>query len=328
MQQSFFAFSIALVAGAIFAGPILKGLIALKSRQTIYNLAPESHQKKQGTPTMGGIIILLGLICSVAATTHNLALIGWMIGFGLIGFADDYVVPKLLKDKRGLGWKQKIIAQVLLAVAAAYVFQIPLQPVPIAITAFLVLFFCNAYNFADGLDGLAGSLGLLLCMGFIALSAFAGDLPAIVLLAALAGAFIPFLFLNAPPAKVFMGDVGSLPIGAVFGAIAASLLLRPTLLRGQELHTEMLAPILILSFVMIAELVPVPMQVGFYKLTKKRLFPMTPIHHSFEVKGWPESRVVWSFFLAQLTLAVIAIGVASSSFVSNPPAPQGVEARR
>lgn len=312
------AFWVALAIGGILSVPILKTLIALKSRQTIYDLAPQTHQKKQGTPTMGGLIILAGLVVALLATTGDWPKALWILGFALIGFADDYIVPKLVKGKRGLGWKQKIVAQVILAVLAAKVFNIPWQPLPVALTAFLVLFFCNAYNFADGLDGLAGSLGILLCFGFIVLSAISGRFENLALLGAMAGAFVPFLFLNAPPAKVFMGDVGSLPIGATLGAISAATLMSPA---GGPFYwnLEMFIPVLLISIVMIAELVPVPMQVGFYKLTKKRLFPMTPIHHSFEVKGWPESRVVWSFILAQLTLVVLAIGIAAESPATTPP---------
>jgi phospho-N-acetylmuramoyl-pentapeptide-transferase len=326
LQQTFLAFAIALFTGAVVASPVLKGLIALKSRQTIYNLAPEGHQKKQGTPTMGGIIILIALIVSVLAVSKDVRLALWIAGFGFIGFADDFIVPKLIKGKRGLGWKQKIVGQIALAIAATPVFHLPWTTVPIAVTAFFVLFFCNAYNFADGLDGLAGSLGLLLCLGFIVLAAMGGQYSNAPVLAALAGAYIPFLFLNAPPAKVFMGDVGSLPLGALFGATAVSLILRTD--PAVVWNSAMLLPVLIASFVMIAELVPVPMQVGFYKLTKKRLFPMTPIHHSFEVKGCPESRVVWSFFLTQLTLVVLAIGLATSNVTPVSSHVATLEARR
>jgi phospho-N-acetylmuramoyl-pentapeptide-transferase len=135
----------------------------------------------------------------------------------------------------------------------------------------------------------------------------------------MAGAFIPFLFWNAPPAKVFMGDVGSLPIGAFFGACAAKLVLAHSYFQtydpgfvGGYSYGSLLVPVLIVSVVMIIELVPVPMQVGYYKLTKKRIFPMTPIHHSFEVKGWPETRVAWSFILFQLLLVVLALAYLSA----------------
>ena len=305
--KSFWAFVAALVTAAVLARPGLDLLIALNSRQTIYHLAPEAHQKKEGTPTMGGLIILIGLFAGLLFVDHNYKVSAWIFGFAAIGFVDDFVVPRMMKGKRGLGWRQKIVAQVALAVAAAPVFSVPFQALPVITIAFLVLFFSNAYNFADGLDGLAGSLGLILCFGLAALGSFGPTIGPI--LGALAGGFIPFLYLNAPPAKVFMGDVGALPIGALFGAVIAKLLILPIPAGPTYLNWQLAAPILLISLVMIAELVPVPLQVGYYKLTKKRLFPMTPIHHSFEKKGWPESRIVWVFVLTQLVFCILAVGI-------------------
>jgi len=308
------AFWASFAASALFAGPVLKGLIALKSRQNVYNLAPETHQKKQGTPTMGGLIILLGLVVGTLVADQDWKVCLWVLGFALIGFADDFIVPRLMKGKRGLGWKQKLLPQAVLAVLAAPVFHLHWDAWTVGVSAFVVLFYCNAYNFADGLDGMAGTLGILICFGLDFLGTFLREPFPHMPLTALLGAIIPFLFLNAPPARVFMGDVGSLPIGALFGA-ASSVLMFGHYRSGFALgapgndSAHMLVPVLILSFVMIAELVPVPMQVAYFKLTKKRLFPMTPIHHSFEVKGWPESRVVWTFILAQLLLLYLALGV-------------------
>ncbi len=319
-QTDLIAFCASLFFTSFAAWPILKALIALKSRQNVYSLAPQTHQKKQGTPTMGGIIVLFGVLVGVLIAKPDWQLCLWVVGFGLIGFTDDYVVPRLIKGKRGLGWKQKIAAQVVLAVLAVPVFHLPWTGSTVATMAFLVLAYSNAYNFADGLDGLSGSLGLLLSFGFLILSrSVTPDVVPTQALYALIGGFIPFLFLNAPPAKVFMGDVGSLPIGALFGA-CSTLIVTSHFSFTQQFPREngahyllasgsgsiMILPVLILSLVMVAELLPVPLQVGYFKLTKKRLFPMTPIHHSFEVKGWPESRVVWCFALTQLTLTLLA----------------------
>ena len=304
-----YVFLIPLAVGAVLAYPILRGLIALKSRQTIYDLAPSTHQKKQGTPTMGGLIVLAGLFTMIFFLSyHPWAPILWLSGFALIGFADDFLVPRYFPGKRGLGWKQKIIGQLVLAFIGVWIMPLPLEPLVVAVGMFLILFFCNAYNFADGLDGLAGSLGVLLFLGFAALSPFANGSPE--LFVAPAGALIPFLFLNSPPAKVFMGDVGSLPLGALLGLGAITLVLDA----NSDVVTwtpQFIPALLVLSFIMIAELVPVPMQVAYYKLTKKRIFPMTPIHHAFEVKGWPESKVVWTFILTQAVLVVVAISLAS-----------------
>jgi phospho-N-acetylmuramoyl-pentapeptide-transferase len=151
--------------------------------------------------------------------------------------------------------------------------------------------------------------------------------PAIIA-AALMGAVIPFLFLNAPPAKVFMGDVGSLPVGAVLGLGVASILsprfealsvntdpfasnldkwISHQTIEGTIWRTEMMIPLSILCLLMVVELVPVPTQIFWVKVFKKRLFPFTPIHHAFEKAGWPETRVVWTFALSQLVLVALAI---------------------
>ena len=313
-------FLISFAVAALAAYPVYKLLIAWKSRQTVSQYAPEGHQKKQGTPTMGGIIIVIGAAggllaylllgdpsrVSPALATTQVALI-LCLGFALIGFLDDFIVPRLIPSKRGLGWKQKILMQILVAglgMGLLYQWKLGLE---FWIGLFLVLFFSNAYNFADGLDGLAGSLLLTLGLGLAALSVHAGaalDVP--IAIAALMGAVIPFLFINAPPARVFMGDVGSLPVGACLGLVVAELITQ----RSYEpagvasgIDWWMTVPVAIASFIMIAELVPVPLQILSVKLRKKKLFTYTPIHHAFEAKGWPESRVVWTFALMQLVLS-------------------------
>ncbi len=307
-------FWISLFASAIVAWPIYRWLKRTVKQKIDPHLA--SHQVKQGTPTMGGLIILVGAIAGlflglggrpIADKEANQiwAVLLLLAGFGLIGFADDFLVPRLT-GKRGLGWKQKIIPELAVAAAAAGI----LYPIGSAWLGlvFLILFFSNAYNFADGLDGLASSIWLTLAIGVFLLST--GGAPSVqIATMAISGGVVTFLFLNAPPAKVFMGDVGSLPIGAVLGFIVFKLWVPPSAV-GLYLEPTMTLPILILSFLMIAELVPVPMQVAYYKLTKgKRLFPATPIHHGFEKKGWPESRVTWTFALFQLLLSLAAVTV-------------------
>lgn len=330
------AFWIALVVGGIFAYPILQSLIALKSRQTVSQYAPEGHQKKQGTPTMGGLIIVVGFLAALAYVWYRYpagdmpGFLTLFLGFALIGFTDDFIVPRLMPGKRGLGWKQKIamqfgVAWLALAVSGYgftwYAF----------VGWFLILFFSNAYNFADGLDGLAATLGILFfgAIGVIAL--IAGVRHEIVALSfGFIGAILPFLFFNMPPARVFMGDVGSLPIGAVMGFMVTRLTFLPSSYyrlfeSGNErfagrsfefvhLHGTMVLPamfwaLVVLSLMMVAELVPVPLQIFSVKLRKKRIFPATPIHHGFEVKGWPESRVVWFFAWLQVLFAAIAIAI-------------------
>lgn len=282
-------FWIAFGAAGLAAYPVYRTLIRTNTRQTVSEFAPESHQKKQGTPTMGGLIVVIGLLVALAYPSDS-AWISWLVlvvGMAAIGFLDDWVVPRRWPGKRGLGWKQKLAMQVVVAVPAAYLFPLTRQdPLHVGLFALAVLFTANAYNFVDGLDGLAGSIGLLLALGLGSLAAGSS------MTAVMAGALVPFLVLNAPPAKVFMGDVGSLPIGAVLGGLGYA----SAVLAGDA---SGVVAVVVLALVLIIELVPVPLQIFWVKVFKKRLFPYTPIHHAFEKAGWPESRVVWLFAIAQ-----------------------------
>lgn len=330
-------FWIALVTSGLLAYPILLMLRAMKSRQTVSQYAPEGHAKKQGTPTMGGLIIIAGFSVAqlwqivlfdaprshyfyfsgpgevmrlampvLQLATWNWALLATFLIFALIGFVDDYVVPRVLPDKRGLGWKQKIVMELVASLA----FALPIfgaNPLKAALAVFLILFFSNAFNFADGLDWLSGTvlLGLALGLGGIAYETYPFEV--LPCLAALVGATIPFLFLNKPPAKVFMGDTGSLPIGAALGAVVATIAETGPIAAPPY---SALVPLLIVSIVLIVTLVPVPLQIASVKIRKKKLFLYTPIHHAFEKIGWPESRVVWMYALTQLVLSAAAIEVA------------------
>lgn len=300
MQAAWVAF----FASALAAWPIYRLLLGLESRQTVSPYAPEGHQAKQGTPTMGGLIVLVGILAGLVflnarEQTPGLAVVGLLaLSFAAIGLLDDFVVPRIRPGVRGLGWKEKLAMQLLAATGALALDPNWRSPGAMAIGVFVVLFYSNAYNFSDGLDGLAGSLGVLLCAGFAVLAPGAAPVALVV-----AAGLVVFLFLNAPPARVFMGDVGSLPIGAIFGYLALSAVLFPTSL---AVDTTALAAIGVLSLVMIVELVPVPLQIFWVKVFKRRLFSYTPIHHAFEKQGWPESRVVWMFVLVQLVLLFTA----------------------
>lgn len=322
------AFWVSLGISALLAKPILSTLLRLNSRQTVSSYAPETHQKKQGTPTMGGLIPFFGaLVAMLVSNFRDPAAIVLLIGFALIGFVDDFVVPRKFVGKRGLGWRQKILMQIVIAAGAAFLAR-P-APVPAAVLVFFVLFYSNAYNFSDGLDGLAGTILLGLGGGIAALAVlFGGPVEWVVPAVALVGGVIPFLFLNAPPARIFMGDVGSLPIGAVLGYIVGQLALGWPRIDARGLfeygagfageHVPWIA-LLAISGVMIVELVPVPLQILSVKVRKKKIFPYTPIHHAFEKAGWPETRVVFYFALAQLLLAVLAVSLAVG--VPAPPTP-------
>ena len=326
-------FWIAFAASALVAFPVYRMLLAMKSRQIISEFVPE-HAMKQGTPTMGGLIIVIGFVVAcgyamgaglVKGVTIPAALI-LCIGFAFIGFLDDFVVPRLIPGKRGLGWKQKLALEILFAGIAVGWLRHGVTP-GVGFAVFTILFFANAYNFVDGMDGLAGSILVLLAGGLAALGMLEMRQEVLLVLClALVGAVIPFLVLNAPPAKVFMGDIGSLPVGAVLGLVAfqivlpgvvklpphsvAALGLMPTHPVATVLQNSI--PVFIMSLVMVVELVPVPLQIASVKLRKKRLFPMTPIHHAFEKAGWPESRVVWLFGLTQLVLVALALSVAAT----------------
>lgn len=307
-------FFVGLACSAIGAPFILKVLVRARSRQTISEYVPE-HASKQGTPTMGGLIVLLGLVAGALLSGSGglVAPLLLVLGFAAIGFVDDYVVPRTMAGKRGLGWIPKLATQVVAALAALLLGGWN-DPVVLGVAVFLVLFACNAYNFADGMDGLAGGLAVLLAAGLAQVLVMNGlQHGASTCLAALAGAMIPFLFLNAPPAKVFMGDVGALPIGALLGyAFAVAVWPAGSRAVGHvgEAHLLLALSLATMGFVLIAELVPVPLQILSVKLRKgKRLFRRTPIHHAFQHAGWPETRVVAMFLLAQFVLVVAALAI-------------------
>ncbi|MBS1704090.1 MAG: hypothetical protein JST12_20675 [Armatimonadetes bacterium] len=308
----------------------MKLLVAMKSRQTVSQHAPEGHQLKQGTPTMGGLIILAGVLGAMPFVHTSVSiwpLFTLIVLFAVIGFVDDFVVPRLMPGKRGLGWKQKILMQVVAAVVPLVMGGIT-GPAALGTGTFVILFFANAYNFSDGLDGLAGTLLVGLLLGMFGLS-FSGQ-PLITmggvpsanqwyssyappLLFVFLGAVIPFLFWNAPKAKVFMGDVGSLPIGAFLAGYwfltqngndySSTILPLPP----HDRSVLFFCAFFVWSLVMIAELVPVPLQIGSVKLFKRKIFPYTPIHHAFEKAGWPETRVVFVFAICQLICSMLAI---------------------
>ena len=287
---------------AVTSPLVMQLLTKLKSRQTI-SAHIQEHAHKQGTPTMGGLIILIGGLwaCFLNWSQELLGPVLLLVGFGLIGFVDDFVVPRLMEGKRGLGWKQKLIMEVLLCLGALY-FSGFRDPVALGIGSFLILFFSNAYNFSDGIDGLAASLGVILFGGLLLIGGPILTSPLAPISVGLICGFLVFLYWNRYPAKVFMGDVGALPIGAVLGYLVFA---RGS---GESVNPMVLWVALgILSLVMMAELIPVPLQIASVKLTGKRLFLKTPIHHGFQVMGWKESKIVWLFAGVQAVCAVIAV---------------------
>ncbi len=314
---------VALPAGVLVAPFVFKWLQKAKSQQNVSAHLAE-HQHKQGTPTMGGLMILIPLLvgmCVFVVPTEGLqglAPLVLLLGFGLVGFLDDYVIPKRKPGSRGLDWKPKLGLEIASSIAAAF-FMGTTNPLHIAIFVFFVLFFSNAFNFADGLDTLAGGIGILMALGFFLLVAMDASwfkqvgalVPVGWVMALLFFSFWPFMFYNAPPARVFMGDVGALPIGALFGW-AFSTFLISALAGSSTMTMPMVGGAAIISILMLVELIPVPLQVASVKLRGKRMFPFkTPVHHAFQEKGWPETRIVWMFHLAQATLLFVGLGVAA-----------------
>lgn len=291
-------FFVAFLVAAVASPFIMKMLVAAKSRQTISQHIQE-HAHKQGTPTMGGIIILVGWIAGslVAPSANLLPSIVTIVLFALIGYADDYLMPKFKPGSRGFGWIPKLGLQVLAALPATMTlaWRTPMASVVMVVW---VLFYANAFNFSDGLDNLSGGIAMGIVLGLQALLLGRFD----PILTALFGAVLPFMVWNAPPAKVFMGDVGSLPIGAYFGIATCGLVASDPAVYAPK--------VLLLSGMMFAMIVPVVVQIGGVKVFKRRLLPFkTPIHHGFQEKGWDEPRIVRLFHVAQLLFSAGAVAL-------------------
>lgn len=308
------SFIISLILGPLII-PLLK---KLKIGQSIREDGPQSHLSKSGTPTMGGIIIFASLLITVITSgqkilTNDVILLTLTtLGFGLIGFIDDYI--KIVK-RRNLGLRayQKFLAQVLLAVVLA-VYQsrtsafetkiivpflkdvyLDLGSLYIPFIVFVVVGTVNSVNLTDGLDGLASGVSIIVLAFFslVGISWGMETLPVAVFSSALAGACLGFLIHNAHPAKVFMGDTGSLGLG---GAIAGIAIL---------MKLPLLLPIV--GGIFFVETLSVIIQVASFKLTGKRVFLMSPLHHHFEHKGWKETKVVGVFWSVTVVLCIIGI---------------------
>jgi phospho-N-acetylmuramoyl-pentapeptide-transferase len=293
---------------------------------------PQTHFKKAGTPTMGGLMILTGLIVSSLlwanlSSVYVLVVIAVTLGFGLIGFYDDYL--KVTKQShKGFSGKARLATEFLIAGAAAYTFMQVGQPdfassltfpffkglvvnlgwffIPFA--AFVIVGAGNAVNLTDGLDGLAIVPIMIAAASFGAIAYLSGNaifanylqihfVPGTgelaVVLGALIGAGLGFLWFNAPPAAIFMGDTGSLALGGLIGSVAVAT--KHEIVMG------------IVGGLFVLEAMSVIIQVASFKMTGKRVFLMAPIHHHFEKKGWTESQVVIRFWIIAVILAMIGL---------------------
>ncbi|MGL4739607.1 MAG: phospho-N-acetylmuramoyl-pentapeptide-transferase [Sarcina sp.] len=308
----------ALIAGfivSVIIGPFFIPLLhKLKFGQNIREDGPQSHLKKAGTPTMGGIIfivstaivaLVVGIVSNVEHTSEIIAVVLAFLGFGLVGFLDD-ILKIIHKNNLGLRAWQKMILLLIVSGALAYYAQRTVgTTIYIPFTTFelnlgyvyiplVILYFAgasNAVNLTDGLDGLATSVTVLVATFFAIVSYKTGHMSLAIFCVALAGALLGFLKFNAFPARVFMGDTGSLALGGAVATVA--LLLKMPLLLA------------IVGGIYVLETVSVILQVGSYKIRKKRIFKMAPIHHHFEHNGWSETKIVSVFSIITVILCFI-----------------------
>nr|WGD81042.1 phospho-N-acetylmuramoyl-pentapeptide-transferase [Bacillus subtilis] len=302
---------------SVLLSPILIPFLRrLKFGQSIREEGPKSHQKKSGTPTMGGVMIILSIIVTTIVMTQKFSeispemvlLLFVTLGYGLLGFLDDYI-KVVMKRNLGLTSKQKLIGQIIIAVVFYAVYHYYNFATDIRITGtdlsfdlgwayfILVLFMLvggsNAVNLTDGLDGLLSGTAAIAFGAFAILAWNQSQYDVAIFSVAVVGAVLGFLVFNAHPAKVFMGDTGSLALG---GAIVTIAIL-----------TKLEILLVIIGGVFVIETLSVILQVISFKTTGKRIFKMSPLHHHYELVGWSEWRVVVTFWAAGLLLAVLGI---------------------
>lgn len=304
------AFVLALLVGPL-AIPVLR---KLKFGQQIRTEGPAAHQKKKGTPTMGGIIILLALSLSALRfgekNNELTVLLTAALGFGLVGFLDDYI-KIVFKRSLGLTAKQKLLGQLIVAAAVCALlirsghstdlpipladYSLPLGWLYYPIMVLFMLGMSNAVNFTDGLDGLLSGTSAIAFGAFIVVAMKFHHPETAIFSAAMVGAVLGFLVYNAHPAKVFMGDTGSLGIGGGLAAVA--------------MLTKSEIALFVVGGIFIMEILSVVIQVISFKTRGKRVFKMSPIHHHFELSGWSEWRVVITFWAVGFVLAGLGLYV-------------------
>lgn len=309
------------VVVALFVIPILK---RLKVGQIERKEGPQSHLKKQGTPTMGGIIMMLVIIVVTAfcyydysldeeqaeIATNLLPLLFVTIGFGLIGFIDDFK-KLVLKNTKGLSPKAKMIGLLIISVAYSLLLvnvydigtdiHIPFTDMYVTLPIWIYIPFAilvmlsttNAINLTDGIDGLSTSVTTIIITCLTVISIILGIKEVTIFGSILIGTCLGFLLFNLHPARVMMGDTGSLMLG---GAIA-----------GICLYMKMPLLLLIIALVPIIETISVIIQVAYFKKTGERVFKMTPIHHHFELSGWKENKIVSVFSLVTLVMCIVGL---------------------
>jgi phospho-N-acetylmuramoyl-pentapeptide-transferase len=329
--RAIYAAITALVICFVLGPWMIRKLRSLKIGQPIREDGPDSHLSKEGTPTMGGLLIIFATVISTFLWSNLTINYVWMIlmvtiGFGLIGFMDDY--RKLVhKNSKGVSGKIRLALEIIIALFVSVVlynkagfnanvtipfFKTVLPNLGwgyVLLSTFIIVGAANAVNLTDGLDGLAIGPAITCFMTYLLFAYFAGNvkisgylqIPYVagtgelaIFCGAMIGAGIGFLWYNTYPAQIFMGDVGSLPLGAALGTLAV--------MTKQEILLAIVGGI----FVM--ETFSVIFQVSWFKLSHgKRIFRMAPIHHHFELKGWPEPKVIVRFWIISILLALVAI---------------------
>lgn len=328
MTQALYSFLIGFLVCVVLGPLIIKLIHKLKGGQPILNYV-EAHVSKSGTPTMGGLIFLLGaVVCFLCFLNSNnqlaLVCLACMLSYGLLGFLDDFIKVKF-KHNLGLKAYQKVIGQVGIAVLmAVFVYlnsfigtgvllpftntQINFGWAIIPFVIFVFLAVTNSVNLTDGLDGLAGGVSFVFFAGFMIILnkyisglEYAGENPALIaelknvltLVGGVSGSLLAFLCFNSHPAKVFMGDTGSLALGGFVAAICAV--------------TKIYLLIPMLGFMFVLSAVSVIVQVLYFKATKKRIFLMAPLHHHFEQKGCYETKIVAIYIIITIVISVAVV---------------------
>lgn len=288
----------------------------MKFGQSIREEGPKAHLKKAGTPTMGGLIFLVAILIATpllsymvgVLTTQTFVLLLVLIGFGLIGFLDDFIIV-VMKRNMGLTSLQKLIGQIVISIFAFFLLKlgpfetlitIPFTEIGIDMGIFYVVFlvfwlvgFSNAVNLTDGLDGLVAGTSAIAFSAFGILAIIYWQSDVAMFSFVVAGAMVGFLLFNMKPAKVFMGDTGSLALGGVLAMV--SILIKQEFL------------LLVIGIIYVIETLSVIIQVISFKTRGKRIFKMSPIHHHFELSGWSEWKVVLVFWGVALFAAIVPI---------------------
>lgn len=315
-QVILFTILVGFLISVILSPILIPFLRRLKFGQSIREEGPKSHQKKSGTPTMGGTMILLSIVVTTIVMTSKYSelsvqtylLLFVTFGFGLLGFLDDFI-KVVMKRNLGLTSKQKLFGQIVISFIFYFILRqnefsttvsIPLTDISFDLGWFYVFFiifwlvgFSNAVNLTDGLDGLVSGTAAIAFGAFAVLSWNQGAYDVAIFSLAVVGAVLGFLVFNAHPAKVFMGDTGSLALG---GAIATIAIL-----------TKLEILLIIIGGIFVVETLSVILQVISFKTTGKRIFRMSPLHHHYELIGWSEWRVVVTFWTVGLLCAVLGI---------------------